>query len=116
MAILENKETGYAVTEDLPGAVIGHGHGRYVEQYARITWVRTAQRVIYWGDLNVDGLQFISDLRAHGISATTIFTDIATLERYRNLTVPGPAPTFGGATLPASRSTSREDSRCNDVK
>lgn len=92
VAILENKETGYAVTEDLPGAVILHGHGRYIEQYARITWVRTAKQVVYWGDLDVPGLQFISDLRAHGIPATTILTDQATLERYRSLAVPGPAP------------------------
>jgi hypothetical protein len=45
VAILQNKETGYAVTEDFPGVVILHGHGRYVEQYTRIGWVRDAQLV-----------------------------------------------------------------------
>jgi hypothetical protein len=89
--ILENK-TGYAVTEDLLGTVILHGHGRYVEQYARIAWVRTAQRVVYWGDLDVFGLQFISDLRAHGVLAVSILTDCATLQRYRRLAVSTSAP------------------------
>jgi len=92
VAILENKETGYAGIEDLPGAVILHGHGRYVEQYARISWVRTAERLVYWGDLDIPGLQFISDLRALGITAETILTDQATLERYRRLAVPTAAP------------------------
>ncbi|MGH8573605.1 MAG: Wadjet anti-phage system protein JetD domain-containing protein, partial [Gammaproteobacteria bacterium] len=92
VAILENKETGYAVTDDLRGAVILHGHGRYVEQYARIDWVRGAERVVYWGDLDVPGLQFVSDLRALGVPARTILTDRTTLERYRHLAVDRPAP------------------------
>lgn len=93
VAILENKETGYAVTDDLPGAVILHGHGRYVEQYARIDWVRqAAAQVVYWGDLDVPGLQFVSDLRALGVAARTVLTDLPTLNRYRRFAVDRPAP------------------------
>lgn len=100
VVILENKETGYAVTEDLPGTVILHGHGRYIEQYARITWVPAAQRVVYWGDLDVFGLQFISDLRAHGVAAVSILTDCPTLQRYRQLAVSTPAPQTRGTPPP----------------
>jgi hypothetical protein len=97
VVILENKETGYAVTDDLPGTVILHGHGRYVEQYARITWVHTAQRVVYWGDLDTYGLHFISNLRAHGVPAVSILTDCATLQRYQRLAVSTPAPPITSA-------------------
>jgi predicted amidohydrolase YtcJ len=36
----------------------------------------------YWGDLDLAGLQFVSDLRARGVAARTILTDRTTLERY----------------------------------
>lgn len=92
VAILENKETGYAVTDDMPGVVILHGHGSYVEQYARITWLRQADRVVYWGDIDVPGLQFVSDLRSLGVSARTVLTDLPTLNRYRRFAVDSPVP------------------------
>ncbi|WP_157034756.1 Wadjet anti-phage system protein JetD domain-containing protein [Actinocatenispora sera] len=93
VVILEAKETGYAVTTDHPGAVILHGQGFSVAAYARIGWVRTARRVIYWGDLDLPGLHFVDDLRGHGIDARTILTDRATLDRYRHLAVDGAGTT-----------------------
>ena len=78
--ILENKETAYAITGDHPGVVVLHGHGFSVVNYGRIAWIRRAQDVIYWGDLDLPGLQFVSDLRGLGIPARTILTDIATLD------------------------------------
>ncbi|WHT22655.1 DUF3322 domain-containing protein [Crossiella sp. CA-258035] len=92
VVILENKETGFAVTDDHPGLVVLHGHGFHVEQYARISWVRSARQVLYWGDLDVPGLQFVSDLRGHGVPARTILTDTGTLDRYRHLAVVGALP------------------------
>ncbi len=92
VVILENKETAFAVTNDHPGTVILHGHGFFVDQYARITWVQKANRVIYWGDIDTAGLQFVSDLRRHGIPAATILTDTETFERYRHLAVEGAVP------------------------
>lgn len=92
VVILENKETAFAVTDDHAGTVILHGHGFFVDQYARIAWVRNSGRVIYWGDIDTAGLQFVSDLRGHGILATTILTDTTTLDRYRHLAVEGALP------------------------
>jgi hypothetical protein len=40
IVILENKETGYAITDDHAGNVVLHGHGFSVVNYARITWAR----------------------------------------------------------------------------
>ncbi len=92
VVILENKETAFAVQDDHLGTVILHGHGFFVDQYARIIWVRDAERIIYWGDIDIPGLQFVSDLRGHGIPATTILTDTTVLDRYQHLLVEGAMP------------------------
>jgi hypothetical protein len=90
--ILENKETGYAITGDHLGTVAFHGHGFSVLNYARIPWVRTGATVIYWGDIDGPGLEFISDLRGLGVPARTILTDTATLDAFCHLAVNGTAP------------------------
>jgi hypothetical protein len=92
VVILENKETGYAITDDLPGTVVCHGAGFSIVNYARITWIRNAPQVIYWGDIDAPGLQFVSDLRGLGVAAHTVLMDLATLERYRHLVVKGAGP------------------------
>ncbi|MEV0056167.1 Wadjet anti-phage system protein JetD domain-containing protein [Saccharopolyspora shandongensis] len=89
VVILENKETGYAVVDDHPGTVVLHGLGFSVAHYARINWVRSARKVIYWGDIDIPGLGFLSDLRGLGINAETILMDIETLDRFRHLAVAG---------------------------
>lgn len=90
--ILENKETAYAIPGDHPGTVVFHGHGFSVLNYARISWVRTAPAVIYWGDIDGPGLEFVSNLRHHGIPARTVLTDTATLDAYRHLAIDGTPP------------------------
>jgi len=92
VVILENKETGYAITSDLAGTVVCHGAGFSIVNYARVTWIRNAPQVIYWGDIDAPGLQFVSDLRGLGIAAHTILMNLATLERYRHLAVTGAGP------------------------
>lgn len=89
VVILENKETGYPITDDCPGVVVLHGQGFSVAHYARISWVRTATKVIYWGDIDTSGLQFVNDLRAYGITIKSILMDKATLDRFRHLSVDG---------------------------
>ncbi|NKE62514.1 hypothetical protein FXN61_39605 [Lentzea sp. PSKA42] len=105
--ILENKETAFAITDDYERTVVLHGHGAHVDQYARITWVRQAERVIYWGDIDLPGLQFVSDLRGMGIPAHTVFTDIDTLHHFRRLAVEG-APPQRTATPPHLTTAERE--------
>jgi hypothetical protein len=90
--ILENKETGYAFTDDLPGTVVLHGQGFSILNYARITWVRNARTVIYWGDIDAPGLQFVNDLRALGVPARTVMMDTQTLQRFRHLSTSGAGP------------------------
>lgn len=90
--ILENKETAFAIADDCERTVVLHGHGAHIDQYARIIWVRQADRVIYWGDIDLPGLQFVSDLRRLGIPAHTVLTDSETLHRYQRLAVGGALP------------------------
>lgn len=92
VVILENKETGYALTDDLTDVVVLHGEGFSVLHYARITWVRDAKKVIYWGDIDTPGLQFVNDLRGYGITVNSILMDIETLDRFRHLAVDGARP------------------------
>jgi hypothetical protein len=56
------------------------------------TGIRNAPQVIYWGDIDAPGLQFVSDLRGLGIAAHTVLMNLATLERYRHLAVTGAGP------------------------
>jgi hypothetical protein len=92
VVILENKETGYALTGDYTNAVVLHGEGFSVLHYARIDWVREAGKIIYWGDIDAAGLQFVNDLRSYGIDIATVMMDIATLEQFRSLAVDGASP------------------------
>jgi hypothetical protein len=92
VVILENKETGYALTDDLTDVVALHGEGFSVLHYARITWVRDAEKVVYWGDIDTAGLQFVNDLRGYGTNVRTVLMDIDTLNRFRHLAVDGALP------------------------
>jgi hypothetical protein len=56
VVILENKETGYAITGDLAGTVVCHGAGFSIVNYARVNWIRNAPQVVYWGDIDAPGL------------------------------------------------------------
>ncbi|WP_212831953.1 Wadjet anti-phage system protein JetD domain-containing protein [Catellatospora sp. TT07R-123] len=90
--IIENKESAYAFTDDMPGTVILHGQGFSVANYGKIHWVKAARKVLYWGDIDGPGLVFLNDLRGHGVDATSILMDCETLDRFRHLAVDGTAP------------------------
>src|SRR5262249_47754922 len=92
VVILENKETGYALTNDLADTVVLHGEGFSVLHYARVEWVRSAATVLYWGDIDAAGLQFVNDLRGYGIAATTVMMNRETLDRFADLAVDGASP------------------------
>ncbi|HEX5406370.1 MAG TPA: Wadjet anti-phage system protein JetD domain-containing protein [Pseudonocardiaceae bacterium] len=90
--IIENKETAYALTTNHPGMIVLHGEGFDVAGYARLTWVHTATKVVYWGDVDLAGLHALDDLRAYGLQVHSILTDLPTLNTYRHLAVEGAAP------------------------
>lgn len=67
-------------------AIGGLGNGVSLLRY--VQWLQYA-RVWYWGDLDREGLEILSRVRAIYAATSSIFMDRETLERYRHLTGPG---------------------------
>ncbi len=65
------------------------GEGNAVSALAA-PWLADAE-IIYWGDLDIQGLRFLAQLRKRYPQVQSMFMDIATLERYRAFAVDGVA-------------------------
>lgn len=102
VVVVENLATFLAL-EERPGAVAVWGHGYSAAALARIGWLRGASTLVYWGDLDVDGLRILAALRAAAPRARSFAMDAATLRRWRRLAVPDPGAGAGrppGAASP----------------
>jgi hypothetical protein len=89
--IVENKQTGLAFDE-LPGAVVLMARGYAVEQLAQLPWLRAAEAVHYWGDIDTHGLAILGRLRGHLPSVRSLLMDEVTLHAHRALCVAEPEP------------------------
>ncbi len=89
--IVENKQTGLAF-DDLPGAVVLMARGYAVEQLAQLPWVRCADSVHYWGDIDTHGFAILGRLRGHLPQVRSLLMDEATLLAHRELWVTEPLP------------------------
>lgn len=89
--IVENKQTGLAF-DDLPGAVVLMARGYAVERLHELPWLRTADAVHYWGDLDTHGLAILGRLRGHLPQVRSLLMDEATLLAHRALWVTEPQP------------------------
>jgi hypothetical protein len=47
-----------------------------------LRWLQTADRVLYWGDIDRAGLQVVASLRRAGIPAQALLMDYATLDTH----------------------------------
>lgn len=80
--IVENKDT-YLNFPQVEDGICVFGAGKAGQALAgELAWVRKAERVLYWGDLDADGFEILDGYRARGISCTSILMDRATLERF----------------------------------
>lgn len=84
--VVENLQTLEALP-DVPGTVAVFGWGNNSIAVARFPWVQSAGRVIYWGDLDADGLAILARFRAE-CSCESLLMDHAAVERWRDLAVP----------------------------
>lgn len=75
-------------------AIGGLGNGVVLLRY--IPWLADTP-IIYWGDLDIEGLEILSRLRALFPQTHSVMMDEATIARWRHLTVQG---TGRGATPP----------------
>ncbi len=89
--IVENKQTGLAF-DDLPGAVVLMARGYAVEHLHQLPWLRAAQAVHYWGDLDTHGLAILGRLRGHLPQVASLLMDESTLLAHRALWVTEPQP------------------------
>lgn len=93
--IVENKQTGLAFT-DVPGVVVLMARGYAVDALARLPWLRDAQSVHYWGDLDTHGLAILGRLRGYLPRVQSLLMDDATLLAHRALWVVEPVPHGAG--------------------
>ena len=72
--ISENKDTAIHCPP-LPGGVSVEGVGRGGATVAAFDWITAAARVVYWGDMDADGLEILDGFRAAGVPAVSILMD-----------------------------------------
>jgi len=78
---VENLACAYSLPDlESTVAIVKLGHA--VSLAARLPWIRSS-RVLYWGDIDTDGLKILSAARAIFPSTRSVLMDIPTLLRYR---------------------------------
>lgn len=79
--ISENKDTAVNFPE-LPGAISVEGVGKGGGTLASFGWLVGAPVVIYWGDMDADGLEILDGFRAAGVPASSILMDRESFDRW----------------------------------
>lgn len=83
--IVENRDCRLGFPE-IPGVIVVEGEGKAAASVAAIEWVRAAERLIYWGDIDSDGFGILNSLRAalkpYGRTVTSLLMDEVAFARY----------------------------------
>lgn len=79
--ICENKDSVVTFPR-VPGGIAVEGNGAGAGAFAATPWIRDATCVVYWGDMDADGLQILGQFRAQGIVHHSMLMDVATYRRY----------------------------------
>ncbi len=80
--ISENKDTAICFPP-MPGAIAVEGVGRGGTTLATFDWIRNAPALLYWGDMDADGLEILDEFRAVGLPAHSMFMDEAAYDQWR---------------------------------
>ena len=81
VVISENKDTAIHFPA-LDGGISVEGVGRGGGAIAALPWLTTAQHVLYWGDMDADGLEILDQFRAVGVPATSLFMSLPAYEEW----------------------------------
>lgn len=81
VVISENKDTALYFPQ-IPGGISVEGEGRGGTAIASFGWITQAEHVIYWGDMDADGLEILDGFRAAGIAAKSLLMDLESYEQY----------------------------------
>jgi hypothetical protein len=79
--ITENKDTAVGFPP-VPGGVSVEGAGTGGSTPAAIDWLHDSPRIIYWGDMDTDGLTILNQYREAGLDVASILMDIPTYDTY----------------------------------
>ena len=79
--ISENKDTAIGFPA-VPGGIAVEGEGRGAGAISSAPWVRSTPSIIYWGDMDIDGLEILNEFRAAGLHVESILMDADTYRHY----------------------------------
>ena len=80
--IVENKDTYQAIpTTEHAICIFGSGHAA-TRIKTLLPWLTTTPNIIYWGDMDADGLEILSELRETGITCDSILMDTNAYKTY----------------------------------
>lgn len=80
--IVENKDTYQAIpTTEHAICIFGNGHAA-TRIKTLLPWITTTPHIIYWGDIDADGLEILSELRQTGITCDSILMDSTAYKTY----------------------------------
>jgi hypothetical protein len=81
VVISENKDTAIGFPR-MVSAVSVEGVGKGGGTAARFDWVREADLVVYWGDMDADGLEILNEFRTAGVPAHSILMSIEAYDEW----------------------------------
>jgi hypothetical protein len=79
--ISENKDTAVNFP-NLLGAISIEGEGSGGSTFASFAWITQAPIVIYWGDMDADGLEILNGFRAAGVPARSMLMNAEVFARW----------------------------------
>lgn len=101
VVVVENKETFLAFPQAPDGSdtVLVWGSGYTASALAELPWVRSARRILYWGDADADGYAILNALRSrlsvedNSVPVLSTAMDVETVEKFLHLAVTDPGDT-----------------------
>lgn len=81
--IVENKDT-YQEMPQIEDCICVFGCGRAANRMVSLLpWLADTPHVVYWGDMDADGLEILSGIRESGIDCDSILMNMDSYRRYR---------------------------------
>lgn len=79
--ISENKDTAVGFPP-VPGGIAVEGAGAGASTHAQFDFITNAPVVVYWGDMDADGLEILNQFRAAGVAKASMLMDLPTYEEW----------------------------------
>lgn len=79
--ISENKDTAVGFPP-VPGGIAVEGGGTGASTHAQFDFITAAPVVVYWGDMDADGLEILNQFRGAGVAKTAMLMDLVTFETW----------------------------------